>query len=102
MPVLHEYKDRSGYYVLTSIQRNIITFQLTPDGAKRLRQVGVAIGERFPRGALLDLYRRGEAFTNKGGPGVIAAVGQMEMDLLDDPDTEQAFPRCSSCGSVED
>jgi len=44
MPVLHRYKERHEHYVLTSINRTIITFQLTKEGEKKLRSAGVTAG----------------------------------------------------------
>ena len=69
MPVLHKYKDRPDYYILTRIKDNIITFQLTDDGQRRLQGKGIRTGDKFPRALLLDLYRSGQAFTQGTGPG---------------------------------
>ena len=29
MPVLRKYRDKNGYYILTSINKTMVTFQLT-------------------------------------------------------------------------
>ena len=34
MPVLHKYRDKNGYYILTSINKTIVTFQLTYRGGE--------------------------------------------------------------------
>ena len=41
MPVLHKYRDKDGYYVLTSINKSMVTFQLTPKGQERLLSSGI-------------------------------------------------------------
>ena len=104
MPRLHKYRERNAWYVLTAIRGAVITYQLTPDGESKLTAAGIAPGEQFRRGLLLDLYRTGDAYT--GGGGVenpsLAATGQLEMDSANDPDPETAFPACDDCRSVND
>ncbi len=104
MPRLHKYRNRNACYVLTSISGAVVTFQLTPDGERKLTTAGIGIGEKFHRALLLDLYRTGDAFTR--GSGVDEAtrtgVGQMEMDFANDPEPETAFPACADCRSVDD
>jgi hypothetical protein len=102
MPVLRKYKDRDDYYILTKIQGNIITFQLTHEGQRRLQNVGVSSGQQFTRALLLDLYRSGEVFTHGTGPGEIIDERQMVLDFSDDPDSEKMFPSCASCSSLQD
>ena len=104
MPRLHKYRERNACYVLTAIRGNVITYQLTPDGERKLTAAGIAPGQQFQRALLLDLYRTGDAFTH--GTGVDdpaqAAAGQLEMDFANDPDPETAFPACDVCRSVND
>jgi len=104
MPVLHEYRDKVGYYVLTSIQGNIITFQLTSEGVKKLFAAGIKAGDRFRRYLLYELCLTGDAFTQRTGPGQIESGGksQEELDFAKDPEPETLFPRCSICRSLED
>lgn len=104
MPRLHRYRDRNAHYVLTAVRGAVVTFQLTPDGERRLREAGVDMGQQFPRALLLDLYRTGHAFTHGSGVNVAAAAqaGQMELDFAQDPDPETAFPTCDACGSMAD
>jgi hypothetical protein len=102
MPVLHNYKDRNDYYVLTSINGKIITFQLTQAGNERLKLAGIQPGEAFGRAILLDLYRSGDAFTHGTGPGEEISKTdprQLELDFKNDPDPESLFPGCASCSS---
>jgi hypothetical protein len=34
MPVMHKYRNRNDYYIVTNINQNIVTFQLTPEGGE--------------------------------------------------------------------
>lgn len=104
MPVLHKYKDKDEYYILTSINGNVITFQLTPGGHNRLNVTGINSGERFGRALLLDLYRSGDAYTQGSGivTSAIKDVDQIEFDFSDDPEPESMFPSCAACSSMED
>lgn len=105
MPVLHKYKDKDEHYILTSIKGNIITFQLTTEGQKRLLSAGIIAAKTFERGLLLDLYRSGDAYTHGTGPGEgIPKVDprQMELDFSHDPEPESMFPSCAGCSSLGD
>ena len=104
MPVLHKYKDKEKYYVLTSINGNIVTFQLTNEGHKKLLDAGIKNEERFKRALLFDLYRTGDAFTHGTGPDKIEVVDkrQLVFDFSDDPEPESIFPSCSICNSIND
>lgn len=104
MPVLHKYKDREKYYVLTSISGKIVTFQLTNEGHEKLLKSGIKNEERFGRVLLFDLYRNGDAFTHGAGPGKIEGVDkrQLAFDFPDDPEPESIFPSCSVCSSIND
>ena len=104
MPCLHKYRNRNACYVLTAIRGAVVTYQLTPDGERKLTMAGIGIGELFPRGLLLDLYRTGDAFTRGSGvdEAALAGAGQMEMDFANDPEPETAFPACDICKSVDD
>lgn len=105
MPVLHKYKDKNEHYVLTGIKGNIITFQLTTEGERRLQSVGILTGKTFQRALLMDLYRSGDAYTHGTGPGkgmLKIDPRQMELDLSHDPEPESMFPSCAICSSVGD
>jgi hypothetical protein len=104
MPILHQYQDKTGWFIRTAIQNAIITFQLTAAGAKRLLESGIKDGARFRRAILFALYRSGDAYTHGTGPGIIEPYkkGQLEIDFSNDPEPETIFPRCSSCGSLSD
>ena len=101
MPRLHQYRNRNACYVLTAIGGKVITYQLTPEGEKKLAAARIGPGEQFERSILLDLYRSGDAYT--GGSGVDDPLAsQMEMDFANDPVPETAFPACDICKSVND
>ncbi|GBE41289.1 MAG TPA: hypothetical protein ENG95_04475 [Nitrospirae bacterium] len=104
MPILHKYKDREKYYVLTSISGSIVTFQLTDEGHQKLSKAGIKKEDRFKRALLFDLYRTGEAFTHGTGPGKIEDTNklQLSLDFPDDPEPESIFPSCSVCSSIDD
>lgn len=102
MPVLHQYKTKKEFYILTSISGNIITFHLTPDGINRLSEAGVKSGDRFGRALLLDLYRSGDVFTYGTGPGELIDKHQMELDFSNDPYSDKMFPTCANCLSLQD
>jgi len=104
MPVLHKYKDREKYYVLTSISGKIVTFQLTAEGHGKLLKSGIKNEERFGRALLFDLYRTGDAFTHGAGPGKLEGTDkrQLALDFADDPEPESIFPSCSVCNSIND
>ena len=101
MPRLHKYRNRNACYVLTAIGGSVITYQLTPEGEKKLTVAGIVCGQKFPRALLLDLYRTGDAYT--GGSGADEPLAnQIELDFTNDPDPETAFPACDICSSVND
>jgi hypothetical protein len=105
MPVLHKYKNRNEYYILTMIGKTVATFHLKSEGYLKLASVGIKKGATFPRALLLDLYRSGDAYTHKGGPcdaGVKPNKLQLKLDFPDDPEPESLFPCCSGCSSVDD
>jgi len=104
MPVLHKYRDKEKYYVLTSISGKIVTFQLTDEGHQKLLKSGIKNEERFKRALLFDLYRTGDAFTHGTGPGKIEGPDkrQLALDFPDDPEPESIFPSCSVCNSIND
>lgn len=40
MPRLHNYRERCACYVLTAIRGAVITYQLTPDGERKVTAAG--------------------------------------------------------------
>ncbi len=102
MPRLHKYVSRDAHYVLTSIDGQVNTFQLTPAGERKLAAAGILPGHQFERAILLDLYRTGDAFSRGGEFPEAVLANQLEMDLASDPHPESAFPTCDDCRSVAD
>ena len=104
MPRLHEYRNRSGSYVLTSINGAVVTFQLTAEGECKLKAAGITAERPFPRALLLDLYRSGDAYTGGSGVGeqLPQSVNQLELDFAQDADPETSFPSCEDCAGVDD
>jgi hypothetical protein len=102
MPVLHKYKDDSGYFIKANIKGSIVTFQLTESGYSRLIATGVDDNGKFLLQLLVDLVRSGEAYT--GGTGTTPArnQSQLEFDFKPAPEVESLFPRCSRCASFDD
>jgi hypothetical protein len=102
MPVLHKYREKKGYYVLTSINKTMVTFQLTCKGEEKLLTSGIRDKETFNRGLQLDLYRCGDAYTHRMGPGEEISKSdprQLVFDFRNDPDSESLFPVCANCSS---
>ena len=102
MPVLRKYLDRDGFYVITSIKGSVVTYQLSPDGAEKLRKAGINPGDKFSRFVLLDLYQSGDVFTGHSGTGEVVPYlhpGQGELDFANDPESESTLPACSVCSS---
>jgi hypothetical protein len=102
MPVLHLYKTKKEFYILTSIRGNIITFHLTSAGINKLLKAGIIPGKPFSRALLLDLYRTGEVFTYGTGPSEIIDERQMVLDFSNESDSEKMFPTCANCSSLQD
>lgn len=92
MPRLHKYVSRDAHYVLTSIDGQVNTYQLTPAGEGKLAAAGIVAGQNFERAILLDLYRTGDAFARGGEFAEAVLANQLEMDLASDPYPERAFP----------
>jgi hypothetical protein len=105
MPVLHKYKNRNEYYILTMIGRAVATFHLKPEGYRKLSAAGIKKGATFPRALLLDLYRVGDAYTHEPASGDTESKQpklQLKLDFPDDPEPASLFPHCSACSSVDD
>ena len=102
MPRLQQYVGRNAHYVLTTINGSVITYQITPEGERKLSDAGVVAGQTFDRALLLELYKTGDAYA----PGIefpeAVRANQLEMDFAGDPNPESAFPVCDGCRSPRD
>lgn len=100
MPVLHKYKSRNEYYILTQLNGAIITFQITQDGYDKLTECGVEEGQQFGRSLLLELCKSGDAYTKGSGVDLdLSGWVQIPLDFTDDPVPESSVPVCAVCGS---
>ena len=107
MPKLFEYVDRSGFYIVTSIGNNIVTYQLTPEGIERFRQMGTKHGEPFSIDVLLGLIGSGHAYTGRSGPGIPTIKGQgiqpeLPFNTPAEKRQESMIPVCADCSSPAD
>jgi hypothetical protein len=102
LPALKLKKGKDEYYVQTSISGQVITYQLTSDGKRKLLASGLGDGDRFGRAILIHLLQSGDAFTH--GTGLQRSPDsdrQLQLDFPDDPLPEVSLPACSVCASLE-
>lgn len=71
MPVIHRYTDNSGYYIKSAFDRNIVTYQVTREGADFLKRQGIGEGSRISVDDLLWLQQVGYVYSGGSGPGEI-------------------------------
>lgn len=104
MPVLYEYKDGNGHYILTRIRNNVVTYQITSEGIEKLNQFNVTKGKPFQRSILFELYQSGDVYTLGTGfkSDLYTHPGQGELDFSEDAQSESLFPGCSGCESQDD
>jgi hypothetical protein len=98
MPVFYQRTDGSGFYTKACIQSSIVTFQLTPRGAAKLREASVEAGGKFQLRLLMALYRPGDTYTLKDGTGPKAGYREAEklaFGFEENQTAEQLFPACS-------
>ena len=68
MPVLHAYHSGAGYYVKARVDGAIVTFQITPEGVRRLDRAGYTRTGQVPLRVLGELCQTGQAYTRRGSP----------------------------------
>lgn len=101
MPVLHKYKIKKEFYILTRLSGTIITFQVSAEGRSKLAAVGVEEGQQFGRSLLLELCRSGDAYTRVSMPDIdLSGWTETTLDFSDDPVPESSVPVCAACGSA--
>lgn len=104
MPVLHTYRSKEGHYILAGVNGRIVTYRLSPEGARRLQDNGINDNEKFSWQVLLELIRQGEAYTNAPGAEDEDLSGWTQLGLLfniqeNEPSASDPVPLCS-CGSM--
>lgn len=108
MPVLHQYRDESGYYIKACIQGAVATFQLSKPGFVELEKSAIGVGSIFPLSLLIDLIREGKAFTarrtgaDKPEATRFHEAEQFSFDFPEDAETERHLPVCEKTGSFDD
>lgn len=105
MPVLHTYRSKEGHYILAGVNGRIVTYRLSPEGARRLQENGINDNEKFSWQVLLELIRQGEAYTNAPGAEDEDLSGWTQLGLLfniqeNEPTSTDLVPLCS-CGSMD-
>lgn len=74
MPVIHEYRDGRGLYILASHKRRITTYQVTAAGLEYLRKRGATNGSEISVRDLIWMRNQGFTFTNGTGAGDLPGV----------------------------
>jgi hypothetical protein len=71
MPKVRQYKDGKGYYIRSSFEGFITTYQVTPEGVRYFVKKGIGEGSILSVNDLLWMKSRGYLFTGGTGPGEI-------------------------------
>lgn len=105
MPVLHTYRSKEGFYILAGISGKIVTYRLSSEGARSLKENSINDGDKFSWAMLLELIRQGDAYTSNGGGDVEDLSGWTQLGLLfsipeHEPTQSEPVPLCA-CGSME-
>ncbi len=83
--------------VLTKDKERIVSYTITPDGAKQLRAAGIRSGAKVPSRILAALIRSGNAHS----PRLAESPGQVRFDFKGD-DSADFLPRCEMTGAASD
>lgn len=105
MPVLHNYRKKEGHYILAGVQGRIVTYRLSSDGAGFLKNNSIINGDKLSWAMLLELIRKGDAYTSTTGDADEDLSGWTQLGLLfniqeNEPSAADLVPLCS-CGSLE-
>lgn len=105
MPVLHTYRSKEGFYILAGICGKIATYRLSSDGARSLKDNSIDDGDKFSWTMLLELIRKGDAYTSNSGGDTEDLSGWTQLGLLfnipeHEPTQAEPVPLCAS-GSME-
>lgn len=69
MPVVHQYKNRRGFYIKANQGGKITTYQVTKAGAAALKSRGQGDGSSLSPAELARLREQGHVTTGGSGPG---------------------------------
>lgn len=105
MPVLHTYRSKEGFYILAGISGKIVTYRLSSEGVRSLKDNSINDGDKFSWAMLLELIRQGDAYTSNGGGDIEDLSGWTQLGLLfsipeHEPTHSEPVPLCA-CGSME-
>jgi hypothetical protein len=105
MPVLHTYRSKEGHYILAGVNGRIVTYRLSQEGARSLQDNSITDGEKFSWAILLELIRKGDAYTSKAGADDEDLSGWAQLGLVfnipeHEPTHAEQVPLCA-CGSME-
>jgi hypothetical protein len=105
MPVLHTYRTKEGFYILAGISGKIVTYRLSSEGARSLKDNSINDGDKFSWTVLLELIRQGDAYTSNSGGDTEDLSGWTQLGLLfnipeHEPTHAEQVPLCA-CGSME-
>lgn len=105
MPVLHTYRKKEGHYILAGVKGRIVTYRLSSDGACLLKDNNITDGVKLSWAMLLELIRKGDAYTSNAGEADEDLSGWTQLGLLfniqeNEPSAADLVPLCA-CGSLE-
>lgn len=105
MPVLHTYRKKEGNYILAGVKGRIVTYRLSSDGANFLNDNSITDGDKLSWTMLLELIRKGDAYTSTAGEADEDLSGWTQLGLLfniqeNEPSAADLVPLCA-CGSLE-
>jgi len=105
MPVLHTYRKKEGHYILAGVKGRIVTYRLSIDGTCLLKDNSITDGDKLSWAMLLELIRKGDAYTSTAGESDEDLSGWMQLGLLfniqeNEPSAADLVPLCA-CGSLE-
>lgn len=100
------YRKKEGNYILAGVQGRIVTYRLSSDGASFLKDNSITDGDKLSWAMLLELIRKGDAYTSTAADADEDLSGWTQLGLLfniqeNEPTASDLVPLCS-CGSMEE
>jgi len=91
MPVVHEYKDGSGFYIRSSIAGEFITFQIHQSAERLLNSVGYSDGDVIRWNVVKPLWEQGYIYTGQSETTkrVNTHLEESHLDRLDSRSRKQ-------------